>query len=97
MVDEILFVFIYVGRKHHFSGWKMSDPVGRSSISLQTSAVFSSGAENPNCSKGPTLLSVKACNRVRSLLHSTRFETISRVGMLVANSCLRDSAVPAKP
>ena len=40
--------------------------VAQSSSNLQTSAVFSPGAENSECSKGHTLLSVNACNRVRS-------------------------------
>ena len=55
------------------------------------------GAENPKCSDGHTLLSVKACNRVRSLPHSSRIETVSRVGTFVANCSLSDSDVPVKP
>src|SRR5208337_2263863 len=49
------------------------------------------------CIKEHSLLSLKACNRVRSLPHRSSPENILRVGMLVANSCLRDSGVPVKP
>ncbi len=49
------------------------------------------------CIKEHSLLSVKACNRVRSLPHRSSPENILRVGMLVAHSCLRDSGVPVKP
>ena len=32
MVDQICFVFIYLERKHHFSGGKMYGPVGPEEI-----------------------------------------------------------------